>query len=116
MSNKIVKSDKTHESEFINEISSLMEQEEFRNFFNTHFNSWEDVKTVIMFMKAYQYVDKSVKNEKDVKLEKDNMAFLINFMIKDKHWRKIIVDNMIDFTEGKEIKNISTRKLLKEKN
>ena len=39
-------------------IANIMEHPEFREFFNQYMSDWETAKTVIMFMKIYEAIEK----------------------------------------------------------
>ena len=40
------------------DIANLMEHPEFREFYNTHFTDWYDIKTIVMFLKLYEEIEK----------------------------------------------------------
>jgi hypothetical protein len=41
----------------MHDLAVVMENEQFKQFFDEHFKTWDDVKTIIMFMKVYQLID-----------------------------------------------------------
>lgn len=40
--------------DFLNTIGDIMEDETFKEFFNTYFNDWDECVAAVMMMKAYQ--------------------------------------------------------------
>ena len=42
--------------DFMKKLSVIMEDSEFRNFFNEYFNNWDDIKAILMIMKMYQLI------------------------------------------------------------
>ena len=40
--------------DFLNTIGDIMEDETFKDFFNTYFNEWDECVAAVMMMKAYQ--------------------------------------------------------------
>ena len=114
MSNQIVKKDKIpnqvvkkdgkeiYRSKYVDKIIGLMENKEFREFFDENCENWVDIKAAIMFMKTYQTLDETYQKETGgEKLDKENMVFLMNSMVTDAKYRKSLVNEMIEFTENK---------------
>ena len=109
MSTQIVKKDgkEIYRSKYVDKIIGLMENEEFREFFDENCENWVDIKAAIMFMKTYQTLDETYQKETGgEKLDKENMVFLMNSLVTDAKYRKSIVNEMIEFTENKKLKKI----------
>ena len=89
--------------QFFFEMTNLMSDENFRQFFDKYFNDWNDVKTVIMFMKTYQFIENEyIKKEQKIP-DNNKMAIIIRNMISDSNYRQFMAKNMINFIEGKPI-------------
>ena len=41
-------------------LCNIMEHPEFREFFDEYFKDWSDTKTILMFMKLYQEIEKQM--------------------------------------------------------
>ena len=103
-----------HKNIYVNKIIDLMENEEFRDFFDENFDNWMDIKASIMFMKTYQTLDETYQKETGgEKLDRENMLFLMDSMIKDPKYRKSMVDEMIEFSDNKKLKKIKKGKNIK---
>jgi hypothetical protein len=48
-------------NEHFRNLSTVMEHPEFRNFYNTYLKDIEDAKTMLMFMKIYDYIETRFK-------------------------------------------------------
>lgn len=89
---------------FFNLMDYVMNDNMTRLFFEQYFKDWDDIKTIVMFVKTYQIVDKELhrleyKNKK--KFDKDNrrkmIIGLIKKLISNSESRKEIMKNMYSF-------------------
>lgn len=91
---------------FMDKLAKLMDDKEFREFFNTYFNNWDDIKPVLMIMKTYAYIDDQYYLEYGGRLQSDQITTIIKEMMKDHNYRKIMVDSINDFVgDGKMLSN-----------
>jgi len=80
-------------------MGKIMENDEFRSFFRDHFNNWNDITILIMCMKLYDMVDQFYI-KKNQKLESEEIVEVVKNAIKNTDIRKVLVDNMMNFTKG----------------
>lgn len=73
-----------------------MEHPEFRNFFETYMNDWETIKTIIMFMKLYQSIDKTSK----IKLTPYQKVSIVHEIIHDFRLRDKVVNELMNWING----------------
>jgi len=86
---------------FFVKMGEIMSDPEFRKFFDENFNNWNDVKTVIMFMKTYQFIENEYTVKTGEIMKSSEIAVLIREMFSNKEYRRFIVDNMSNFIEDK---------------
>ena len=101
--NKLVVPVAECKSKCINDISTLMENEFFRSFFDKYMSNWQDIETVIMFMKVYEAFEKTVLPMISPinKMEKKRiLSLMTERSINDYEFRKNICTNMDTFTKG----------------
>ena len=84
-------------SNFLLELSNLMNNHEFRTFFDSYFENWDDVKTVVMFMKTYEMIDKEYTRKFNQKIEPKTMSKILKEMMIKGDYRRMIVGKMIHF-------------------
>ena len=65
-------------------IVNVMEHPEFREFFDTHFSTWEDTKLMLMFMKLY----KDIEQTSPVELNGYQKLSIIDTIMKDRDLRR----------------------------
>lgn len=80
-------------------IANLMEHPVFRVIYDKYFNNWENVKTVLMFMKLYEYIEKT----SPIELNGYQKLYLMDKYFKDKKLRENIINQVIKSTEQKQI-------------
>jgi len=74
-----------------------MNNTEFRTFFDSYFENWDDVKTVIMFMKTYEMIDKEYFKKFEQKIEPKKMSKILKEMMIKGDYRRMIVGKMMHF-------------------
>jgi len=91
----------------LDQISKLMESDDFRSFFRENFNEWSNITTIIMCMKLYDIVDQyyqnqSTNNVMEKRLTPEQITEIVKNALKNDNMRRILVDQMSNFTKGLE--------------
>ena len=86
------------ENNFFKELDSLMNNTEFRNFYDKYFRDFHDIKTMLMFMKLYETLEKEYYNKYGEKINKDVIIYLIREIMVDDGLRKDVVNSFADFS------------------
>jgi hypothetical protein len=74
-------------------LATVMEHPEFREFYNTYMTDWEDAKTMIMFMKVYEALEKHAK----IQLTPYQKLAVLKDMIDNKDKRKLICEGFSEW-------------------
>ena len=112
-----------NENHFLRELSELMENEKFNNFFNKYMNDWVGIKSTVTYMKLYTELKNKYNEINEDELNKNIVVFLLTKIMRNKHLMtssiKTIDDmfdnNKLDFFDEIE-KKIINMKCLKDKN
>lgn len=104
-------------NEFFKDLSDMMENEMFRNFFKKYFYNSTESKITLIYMTLYEEFKSKWKELNDTELDKRINVFLLWRIMKDRKTNKFAIDtvlkkmdnpNNIDiFNEMKEFINIS---------
>ena len=104
-------------NEFFKDLSDMMENEMFRNFFKKYFYNATESKITLIYMTLYEEFKSKWKELNDTELDKRINVFLLWRIMKDRKTNKFAIDtvlkkmdnpNNIDiFNEMKEFINIS---------
>lgn len=73
-------------------IVNVMEHPEFRKFFGTHFQNLSTTKTILMFMKLYEAIEKKSK----IPLNGYQKIAIVDQIIKNRQIRQEIVKGLCD--------------------
>ena len=111
-----------NENHFLRELSELMENEKFNNFFNKYMNDWIGIKSTVTYMKLYSELKNKYSEINDEELNKNIVVFLLTKIMRNKHLMtssiktidEMFDNNKLDFFDEIEKKIIDT-KCLKDK-
>jgi hypothetical protein len=81
-------------NEHFRRLANVMEHPEFREFYDSYMNDWEDAKTIIMFMKLYEAVEKHAK----ITLTPYQKISIVKDMIDDPEKRRVICKEFSEST------------------
>tara|TARA_B100001564_G_scaffold220914_1_gene186123 strand:- start:773 stop:1099 length:327 start_codon:yes stop_codon:yes gene_type:complete len=82
---------------FFMDLYKLMNNSEFRNFYNKYCTVWSNIDSMVMYFKLYEIIEISFYKKFNRNITKNEILFLLNNIIKNKILRKIVIDNYILF-------------------
>lgn len=104
-------------NEFFKDLSDMMENEMFRNFFKKYFYNSTESKITLIYMTLYEEFKSKWKELNDTELDKRINVFLLWRIMKDRKTNKFAIDTVLKkmdnpknidiFNEMKEFINIS---------
>ena len=90
-------------NEHFRKLATVMEHPEFREFYNLYMTDWDHTKTIIMFMKLYDAVEKHTK----ITLTPFQKISIVKEMIDDPEKRRLICKEFSDKTTYTKLKQIT---------
>ena len=78
--------------DFLQCVGDVMDDDVFKEFFETYFNNWDDVISAVMLMKAYQSLNKQCPDMSNHEL----VEALRNYM-KNHEFRHNLANGMVSF-------------------
>ena len=78
-------------------IIDLMNQKDFRMLFESQFNDFSEIKSVILIMKTYHYLENLYVEQNGVLPSKNFMKDGIKKLMQNPHSRKFLVESTITF-------------------
>jgi len=87
-------------SDFLKDLSNLMECDEFQVFYSKHMTNWIDIKCSAIYMRLYSEFKSKYKKISNVELDKHVVVFLLRKIMTDKELRPISI-TMIDKMQDK---------------
>ena len=89
---------KLENNEFFQDLCGLMQNEQFKRFFNKHMGSWTDIKCSVTYMHLYNQFKTKYKELKNQELEEELAVYLLAKIMRDKTlrpWSISTVDKML---------------------
>jgi hypothetical protein len=83
--------------DFMSKLGKLMNDPNFKQFFVEYFKDWTDVKTAIMLMKTYAFIDDEYYKNTGKKMAPEEVINILKKMIQDKDCRQFLVEEMSEF-------------------
>ena len=81
-------------------LTNLMNDPQFRDFFDRHFNDYTDVQSTLLLMKTYQYIEQLYIRKKGVKPTGAFMRKGIQRLFADNTVRPMLVESMAAFASS----------------
>jgi len=103
----IIKEGKTilKNNDFFNNLDNLMNDNNFRSFYNIYFKDYTDIKVVLLYMKLYETIQIEYKERNGIEIERELLAYMIKELMNDNDSRKAIHEAFYNFTDNKQINN-----------
>lgn len=84
------------------DLHKLMNNSEFREFYNKYFTVWTNIDTMIMYFKLYEIIEISFFKKFNRNITKKEILFILNNIIKNNILRKIVINNYILFKDSEQ--------------
>ena len=108
--NKLKKSKKF---EAYDAIIDIMRQDEFRNLFDKCFNDISEIKSILVIMKTYQYLENVFEKKNNSKPSREFMYQGIRKLMADSEARQFLVNSTIEFMNDQDkFENIINKNIL----
>lgn len=89
-------------------IMELMHNDQFRRLFDSHFNDYTDIQTIILIMKTYQYLEELYINMTGHKPSIEYMKSGIKKLIADHKVRPFLVQSTKKFMENQNMETFAS--------
>ena len=91
----------TENNEFLKDLSNLMENEEFKIFYNKHMTNWLDIKCTTIYMRLYSEFKTKYKEIANTELDKHIVVFLLRKIMTDRELRPFSIKTIDKMQEKK---------------
>lgn len=91
-----------NENENYREIANLMEHPEFKKFYNKHFTDWHGIKTIMIFLKLYEEIEKRSATQ----LNGYQKLYILDKIIKDSKMRAAVCQTFNGSEKNNGITNV----------
>ena len=90
-------------NDFFKELTEIMEDKKFSNFFEKWFTTLGEIKVTVIYMKLYNELKKKWKMLTDEELDKKINIFIIWNIMREKNMNKFTISTIMDSLENKNI-------------
>ena len=95
VSDKIIKSSGSRilqKNNFFSDLVNLMENKEFKFFYEKYFNDWTDIETMIFYMKLYQSITNEYYERFEKEISKEIITYMMQKIMSNENMRKVAID------------------------
>ena len=116
----IVPADESNEillnNPFYNDLGKLMENSEFKIFFDKYFSNRQDIRSTVLYMKLYREIQIKYKAKKGKDIDRIATLHFINYIMNDPSLRRTVVGAITDhYSDNSELKKIISETMVNEK-
>jgi len=90
-------------NDFFNNLDNVMNDNNFRSFYNTYFKDYTDIKVVLLYMKLYETIQIEYKERNGIDIERELLAYMIKELMSNNDTRKAIYESFYNFTDNKQV-------------
>tara|TARA_Y100000591_G_C21408445_1_gene486366 strand:+ start:132 stop:554 length:423 start_codon:yes stop_codon:yes gene_type:complete len=95
---------------FFKDFTSIMRNEEFKQFYNNYFKDWSDIQTMIFYMKLYTTIEQSYYSKYQSPISDELMTYTLHKIITTKEIRSVAIELFKGF-KGEKLTILSPEKL-----
>lgn len=82
-----------NKNKFFEDLYLLMNNNLFREFFNKYFTSWDEINTIILYLKLYETIEYFYRQKYNKNINKNHINILLYNLFINSILRKIILNN-----------------------
>ena len=90
-------------NDFFSDLEAVMNTPEFRTFYDKYFKDFNDIKTVLMFMKLYESLEKEYEAKYNSQIPSPVVIYIIKEIMNDSSKRKDLINSYKEFIDEKNI-------------
>lgn len=85
---------------FFRDLTGLMNNVEFHDFYNKYFHDWSDIQTMIFYMKLYKAIEYGYQTQYQSNIEPELMTFVLHKIMTTTSMRKRAMEMFNSFKES----------------
>jgi len=90
-------SDQITKNPFFTDLMGLMKNTEFKHFYDKYFTDWNEIQTMVFFMKLYSTIDDEYKIRFDKQISDSDMVIVLQEVMNDEDTRKYALTLFQDY-------------------
>jgi hypothetical protein len=85
---------------FFKDLVGLMQNVQFRNFYNEYFTEWSDIQVMIFYMKLYAMIELEYSKRYCREIDSDMVVYVMHNIMASKMTRKIALNLFKNYKDG----------------
>jgi len=90
-------------NDFFKKLINLMNSHEFNDFYESYFNDWSDIETIIFYIKLYKTIDYEYSRRFEDDISDEAMTYTLYNVMNNTSMRKMALSKFSDFKQSKNI-------------
>ena len=82
---------------FFKDLINIMNNLEFKEFYNKYFSDWNDIQAMVFFMKLYSTIDYEFTRQFNSQIENSEMEMILNKVMENSSTRKMALSLFNDY-------------------
>ena len=82
---------------FFTDLIRLMKNDDFQYFYKTYFTDWNEIQSMVFFMKLYSSIEYEYKERFNENMADDEMSFMLQQVMSNTTTRKIALQMFNDY-------------------
>ena len=82
---------------FFKDLINIMNNHEFKEFYNKYFSDWNDIQAMVFFMKLYSTIDYEFTRQFNSQIENSEMEMILNKVMENSSTRKMALSLFNDY-------------------
>ena len=89
---------------FLHNLDKIMNDDNFRLFYNEYYKDFTDVKIVTLYMKLYETIQIVYREKNNCDIDKELLIYIIKNLMDDHTSRKLVLEAFHNYSENKNSK------------
>ena len=108
----LVKKDNDIQNPFFGKLVALMNNPEFRDFYNTYFTDWNEIQSMVFFMKLYSTIEYEYQDRFNQPISEKEMTNMLTQVMQHGETRRYALDlfqefkSTIDYDKTKQFRSL----------
>jgi hypothetical protein len=89
-----------NKNDFFNDLEYIMSNKLFSSYYKKYFTDFSNIRTIILYMKLYETIQKEYKDKHGYDIEKELLIYIIKELMSNSHSRKNIYDAFYKYCDN----------------
>ena len=108
----VEKKDNDVQNPFFKDLVTIMSNPQFRLFYNTYFTDWNEIESMVFFMKLYSTIEYEYQQRFNLRISEKEMASILANVMQNSVTRRYAIDlfqefkSTVDYNKTKQFRSL----------